>query len=105
MGRVMMKEEAPKLLEKEWHTYLHNEGKSVKALDTTLKVLDEQPKKCKWILYDYRTLVPREHEDISNPYWRISASYKTELKYCPYCGREIDYSEVDAEIEKRGNEE
>lgn len=62
-------------------------------------------KKCKWILYDYRTLVPREHGDIPNPYWRIPARYKTELKYCPYCGGEIDYFEVDAEIEKRGSEE
>lgn len=62
-------------------------------------------KKCKWILYDYRTLMPREHGNIPNPYWRIPARYRTELRYCPYCGREIDYSEVDTEIEKRGSEE
>ena len=72
----------------------------IKALPSTTPV----HKKCKWILYDYRTLVPREHGDIPNPYWRIPARYKTELKYCPYCGGEIDYSEVDAEIEKRGSE-
>lgn len=58
-------------------------------------------KKCKWILYDYRTLAARDHVDIPNPYWRIPVRYKVELKYCPYCGREIDYSEVDADIKER----
>lgn len=58
-------------------------------------------KKCKWILYDYRTLAARNHGNVLNPYWRIPARYKVELKYCPYCGREIDYSEVDAEIKER----
>lgn len=58
-------------------------------------------KKCKWMLYDYRTLVPKDHGNIPNPYWRIPARYKVELKYCPYCGRKIDYSEVDEEIKER----
>ena len=42
---------------------------------------------CEWIKYDYRTIVPREH-DINNPYWRIPENMD-KLKYCPYCGKEI----------------
>lgn len=66
-----------------------------------VEVQNIKTKKCKWILYDYRTLAPRDHGNIPNPYWRIPARYKVELKYCPYCGRKIDYSEVDAEIKER----
>lgn len=81
------------------------------ALDFITEFIQDLPpvtpthKKCKWILYDYQTIAPKEHENISNPYWRIPTRYKTELKYCPYCGGEIDYSEIDTEIEKRGGEE
>ena len=54
------------------------------------KAISVKPKteKCKWIRYDYRTICPKNH-DVNNPYWRIpeNAEY---LKYCPYCGREIE---------------
>ena len=43
---------------------------------------------CEWFEYDYRTLAPREHGDVNNPYWRIPANMD-KLKYCPYCGRRI----------------
>lgn len=42
---------------------------------------------CEWIKYDYRTIVPKNH-DVNNPYWRIPENMD-KLKYCPYCGREI----------------
>lgn len=49
----------------------------------------EENNYCEWIKYDYRTIVPREH-DINNPYWRIPRNMdKLKLKYCPYCGKEI----------------
>ena len=52
-----------------------------------------QPKpkteKCRWIRYDYRTICPQSH-DIDNPYWRIPENRTSALKYCPYCGKEIE---------------
>ena len=45
--------------------------------------------KCKWMHYDYRTVCPREH-DINNPYWRIPENRMDALRYCPYCGKEIE---------------
>ena len=45
--------------------------------------------KCKWIHYDYRTVCPRKH-DVDNPYWRIPEHRMDTLKYCPYCGKEIE---------------
>ena len=51
--------------------------------------------KCKWIHYDYRTVCPEEH-DIDNPYWRIPENRMEVLRYCPYCGKEIEI-EADAE--------
>ena len=47
----------------------------------------EESECCEWIKYDYRTLVPRNH-DTKNPYWRIPENMD-KLKYCPYCGKEI----------------
>lgn len=47
----------------------------------------EESEYCEWIKYDYRTLVPRNH-DAKNPYWRIPENMD-KLKYCPYCGKEI----------------
>lgn len=47
----------------------------------------EESEYCEWIKYDYRTLVPRNH-DTKNPYWRIPENMD-KLKYCPYCGKEI----------------
>lgn len=42
---------------------------------------------CEWIKYDYRTIAPKYH-DTNNPYWRIPENMDN-LKYCPYCGKEI----------------
>ena len=47
----------------------------------------EESEYCEWIKYDYRTLVPKNH-DAKNPYWRIPEN-TDKLKYCPYCGKEI----------------
>ena len=69
-------------------------GKEHKQLAEWLKELKEKKEKCKWIKYDYRTMCPEEH-DIENPYWRIPETYRDALKYCPYCGKEIDYSDID----------
>ena len=43
---------------------------------------------CEWIKYDYRTMCPKTHGDVDNPYWRIPADMKHFL-YCPYCGKRI----------------
>lgn len=48
--------------------------------------------KCKWIKYDYRTMCPKEH-NVDSPYWRIPENRMETLKYCPYCGKEIEVSE------------
>lgn len=47
---------------------------------------------CKWIKYDYRTICPKYHDN-DNPYWRIPDNMEKVLKYCPYCGKEIEVSE------------
>lgn len=46
-------------------------------------------KRCKWIRYDHRTICPQNH-DVDNPYWRIPEKRMDVLKYCPYCGKEIE---------------
>jgi hypothetical protein len=48
--------------------------------------------KCTWIKYNYRTMCPKEH-DADNPYWRIPENRMEVLKYCPYCGKEIEVEE------------
>lgn len=48
----------------------------------------EEMKTCKWIKYDYRTICPKNHDDANDPYWRIPENMAN-LKYCPYCGKEI----------------
>lgn len=48
----------------------------------------EEVQTCKWIKYDYRTICPKNHGDADDPYWRIPENM-TNLKYCPYCGKEI----------------
>ena len=48
--------------------------------------------RCKWVRYDYRTICPQNH-DIDNPYWRIPEKRMEVLKYCPYCGKEIEVEE------------
>lgn len=50
----------------------------------------EPIEKCKWIKYDYRTMCPKEHIDVDKPYWRIPENRMETLKYCPYCGKEIE---------------
>lgn len=50
---------------------------------------EKKDNKCKWIYYDYRTVCPKEH-DIDNPYWRIPENRMEALRYCPYCGKEIE---------------
>lgn len=65
-------------------------GAEHKQLAEWLRELEERRAKCKWVKYDYRTMCPAEH-DIDNPYWRIPENRKDALKYCPYCGKEIDY--------------
>lgn len=63
------------------------------AYNMAIKALEQQPiEKCKWIKYDYRTMCPKEH-DVDNPYWRIPENRMETLKYCPYCGKEIEVSE------------
>ena len=52
----------------------------------------EHKEKCIWIKYDYRTMCPKEH-DVDNPYWRIPENRMETLKYCPYCGKEIEVQE------------
>ena len=54
--------------------------------------------KCKWIMYDHQTMCPQNHADKcdgtpNKPYWRIPINTGF-LKYCPYCGKEIDYSDI-----------
>lgn len=53
----------------------------------------EPTEKCKWIKYDYRTMCPKEHIDVDSPYWRIPENRMETLKYCPYCGKEIEVEE------------
>lgn len=61
--------------------------------DGIIKALEQEPiEKCTWIKYDYRTMCPKEH-DIDNPYWRIPEKRMKTLKYCPYCGKEIEVEE------------
>ena len=57
---------------------------SIKWLNDEYKTTDI----CEWIKYDYRTMCPKNHGDIANPYWRIPINTQ-HLKYCPYCGMEI----------------
>ena len=61
---------------------------------------------CKWILYDHRTICPEEHTDVCNgsidkPFWRLPERYKEMIKFCPYCGKPIDFSEIETAIKNR----
>ena len=67
-------------------------AKEHRQLAEWLKELKERKSKCKWIRYDYRTICPKNH-DINNPYWRIPENTEC-LKYCPYCGKEIEVDGV-----------
>jgi hypothetical protein len=60
------------------------------VLNNLPSVIPQEPiEKCTWIKYDYRTMCPKEH-DTDNPYWRIPENRMETLKYCPYCGKEIE---------------
>ena len=63
-------------------------GEEHRQLAEWLKELRERKSKCKWIRYDHRTICPQNH-DVDNPYWRIPENTEC-LKYCPYCGKEIE---------------
>lgn len=53
--------------------------------------------KCKWIKYNYRTICPKEH-DVNEPYWKIPEDRKDVLKFCPYCGLEIEMDVPDNNV-------
>lgn len=41
---------------------------------------------CKWISKEYYVVPQHDVEDF---YWRIPLQFLTEVKYCPYCGKQI----------------
>lgn len=52
-------------------------------------------KKCKWILYDVKTVVPENHDTTNSKPLKVSITNgMSELKYCPHCGRRVDLSDV-----------
>lgn len=65
--------------------------------------LQEPIEKCTWIKYDYRTMRPKDHNGYTS-YWRIPENRMDTLKYCPYCGKEIEeefiLNKLRAEIER-----
>ncbi len=66
----------------------------ISACNLAIKALEQEPiEKCTWIKYDYRTMCPKEHIDADSPYWRIPENRMETLKYCPYCGKEIEVEE------------
>jgi hypothetical protein len=38
-------------------------------------------------------MCPKEHIEVDSPYWRIPENRMETLKYCPYCGKEIEVEE------------
>ena len=76
-------------------TDIHVPLEVLEDFDMAIEALEEEPskenKKCIWIKYDYRTICPRECGGES-PYWRIPENMEN-LKYCPYCGKEIEVRE------------
>ena len=69
-----------------------------------MRIKDKSKILCEWILYDSRTICPKEHSDKCDgsrdkPFWRIDAGYRKNLTYCPYCGKKIDYSKINKEID------
>lgn len=56
-------------------------------------------KKCKWVLYDGTTVVPKNHFAIDSKLLKVSITNgMSELKYCPHCGRRVDLSDVFARV-------
>lgn len=75
------------------HTYT-NATEYLKNRVKAIKTAEQEPtEKCTWIKYDYRTMCPKGHIDVDNPYWRIPENRMETLKYCPYCGKEIEVEE------------
>ncbi len=74
---------------------VENYKELLKECYKVLTPVSPQPKTrlCKWIKYDNRTICPKEH-DTDNPFWRIPENRKEALKYCPYCGLEIEIEET-----------
>ena len=84
-----------KLMQDNWHTHngdwaMQESMDDIRALPSVTP--QEPTEKCTWIKYDYRTMCPKGHIDIDNLYWRIPKNMET-LKYCPYCGKEIEVEE------------
>ncbi len=71
---------------------IRNRG-TIHNIDLPSVTSQEPMDKCKWIKYDHRTMCPKEHIDIDSPYWRIPENRMETLKYCPYCGKEIEVEE------------
>ena len=66
--------------------------------DLAIKALERGSRKCIWIKHDYRSICPQEHTDVCDgsldkPYWRVPENMKEVLRYCPYCGKEIEMEE------------
>ena len=78
------KEQCPE----DWETAIEAFNMAIEALE---KEPDKESEKCIWIKYDYRTICPKECGG-ENPYWRIPENMEN-LKYCPYCGKEIEVRE------------
>ena len=56
-------------------------------------------RKCKWILYDVATVVPKNHDTTNSKLLKVSMTNgMSELKYCPHCGRRVDLSDVFARV-------
>ena len=56
-------------------------------------------RKCKWVLYDGTTIVPKNHFPIDSKLLKVSIiNGMSELKYCPHCGRRVDLSDVYARL-------
>ncbi len=94
----------PEIKEKDGISYLHSiygcncgHEEMYRIEEAREQKVIEEPEKCRWIAYDCRTMCPEKH-DINNPYWRIPVARKNVLKYCPYCGKEIDYSAIDDKL-------
>ena len=84
-----MLENLPVTVENKWFNWLQ---KACMRLAELPSITPQEPKeKCKWIKYDYRTIMPKGHT-IDSPFWRIPEN-RAEIVYCPYCGKEIEVEE------------
>ena len=69
--------------------------KTTNEINIESKIIKEE-KYCKWFKYDYRTIAPKNHGNIwaisEKLYWRYN-SKDAHIKFCPYCGKEINIIE------------